>query len=65
MPRYKMTKYVFFCDKCESWYDRNEPIAECAKCGSPVRELKGAELEYFYWRLTESGYRIVASEKDG
>lgn len=58
------TKHVYFCDRCESWYDRNDEMTTCS-CGSPVRDLYGYEREEFYWRLSKSGYKIVPMEPEG
>ena len=58
MPKYRARKYVFFCDKCEIWYDRNE-IMETCSCGEKVRLLDGEDLEYFYWRMWTTGYEII------
>ena len=58
LSKYHAKKHVFFYEKCEIWYDRNEPMEKCS-CGEPVRLLTGEEESYFWWRLSESGYEIV------
>ncbi|MDO4805070.1 MAG: hypothetical protein Q4A32_09665 [Lachnospiraceae bacterium] len=60
--KYKATKYVFFCDKCEMWYDRNEILETCT-CGEKLRKLDGEELNEFYCKLAHSGYRIIPYAK--
>lgn len=62
--KYQATKYVFFCDKCETWYDRNESVETC-ECGAKLRKLDGYELDEFYYRLAHSGYRIIPFEEEG
>ena len=57
MSKYHAKKYVFFCDKCEIWYDRNESMEKCS-CGESVRLLEGEEESYFWCRLSESAYEI-------
>lgn len=58
----KATKYVFYCEKCDMWYDSNEVIAICSRCGLPVRELDKYERNDFYCRIARSGYTVIDEE---
>ena len=59
MPKVKETKYLYLCDNCEAWYDRDEEWTEPCSCGHPVRLCTADERHYFYWRVAESGYKII------
>ena len=71
MPRtFRVTRYVFFCEQCETWYTKNDVITTCRECGAQVRELHADEREEFLWRMEHSGYKIVVprgrgKKKDG
>ena len=57
-PRYVKTKYVFFCDQCECWYDSDDWLDEC-ECGTKLRKLEGEELNEFYYKIAHPGYRLI------
>ena len=66
MPRtFRLTKYIFFCEQCETWYTKNDVITTCRECGAQVRELHADEREEFLWRMEHSGYKIVVPRGRG
>ena len=58
----KVTKHVFYCQKCETWYDDDDLIINCEKCGRPVRELDKEEKHEFYCKIARSGYTVIDEE---
>ena len=63
MPTHRITKYLFTCEKCGNWYTTNEVLETCGGCGRPVREATEDEKEYFYYRLSRQGYRLIPLER--
>ena len=62
MRSVRVKKHVFFCDECETWYDRDVVITTCS-CGAPLRELKENDVSEFYWKLRKSGYKIIPRDE--
>ena len=57
------TKYVFYCDKCTTWYDTNEMMSDCPSCGRALHELDKDERAEFYWKIARTGYKVVSLEE--